>query len=210
MNKTTLLPSVALVSLFAMALTFSACQKKDSGSSAVLPPAQAVHSFGACTGCPVNPTVVVAAPSTHISGLRFQFTVLGEAADVALAQTSGQNPQSRYQGIIAVAGTLSVTSPLQVGQCLIQPGQYALSTLEGGIMTGRSFYLPAFQAVGPTSFLMSLDGGTLDPNADGVMDRIDGTLNVLQINNLAYPGPTPAPYAAGLINCNNPVPFYLN
>lgn len=61
-----------------------------------------------------------------------------------------------YNGPVAVTGTMSVSIGANLGGCLIQPGQYTLSTLQAGTWANAIVQNLRLQAYGPANMIISI------------------------------------------------------
>lgn len=136
--------------LVASASLMTACGNKNSGDSPA--PAPAGLYGGACTAsCPTAPVQVATAVSSGY-GMVFSFAMIGDQMAVNQAQYSG----GIYQGPIAFGGTLQVGAIQQIGNCLIQPGTYQITTLQGAQVTmGGTIGTIRLRMQGPTIFDMT-------------------------------------------------------
>lgn len=66
------------------------------------------------------------------------------------------SPVINYTGPVAVTGTLSIVTGQNLGGCLIQPGQYALSTLQAGTWSNAIVQNLRLQAYGPSNMIISM------------------------------------------------------
>lgn len=66
------------------------------------------------------------------------------------------SPVINYSGPVAATGTLSISYGVNAGGCLIQPGQYTLSTLQAGTWSNAIVSSLRLQAYGPSNMIISI------------------------------------------------------
>lgn len=66
------------------------------------------------------------------------------------------SPVINYAGPVAVTGTMSIAYGTNKGGCLIQPGQYTLSTLQAGTWSNAIVQNLRLQAYGPSNMIISI------------------------------------------------------
>jgi hypothetical protein len=66
------------------------------------------------------------------------------------------SPIINYSGPVAVTGTLSISTGVNAGGCLIQPGSYTLSTLQAGTWSNAIVSSLRVQAYGPSNMIISI------------------------------------------------------
>ncbi|MES2803287.1 MAG: hypothetical protein V4654_12405 [Bdellovibrionota bacterium] len=66
------------------------------------------------------------------------------------------SPVINYTGPVAVTGTLNINMGTNAGGCLIQPGQYTLSTLQAGTWSNAIVQNLRIQAYGPSNMIISI------------------------------------------------------
>lgn len=66
------------------------------------------------------------------------------------------SPVITYNGPVAVTGTMNINMGTNAGGCLIQPGQYTLSTLQAGTWSNAIVQNLRIQAYGPSNMIISI------------------------------------------------------
>ncbi len=66
------------------------------------------------------------------------------------------SPVINYIGPVAVTGILNINMGTHAGGCLIQPGQYTLSTLQAGTWSNAIVQNLRVQAYGPSNMIISI------------------------------------------------------
>jgi hypothetical protein len=61
-----------------------------------------------------------------------------------------------YSGPVAAAGTLTINVGSYFGECVLQPGQYSISTLQAGTWANAVVQNLRLQAYGPTNMIISI------------------------------------------------------
>lgn len=96
----------------------------------------------------------------------------------------GTSVQKAYNGPIAVRGTMSIPATYALGNCQLPAGTYTIVPLRAGHWGPYGVInVPMFEAINGNVHLMFsfLNGVIVDPNADGVVDRIAGSLRLRKI-----------------------------
>lgn len=189
------------LAVLATSWLLTACQKSGSDSAPVTP----VNPYGYCQGCSgFSQSMIFQAPAqgTGSFPVTFAIQMMGDANIIAQTQASGYSPGRMYTGPAFLTGTMSVAAQTFAGYCMIPAGNYQLNTLQVGQMQAGQFSIQQIEAVGPVRFVIAFSPGqVLDPDVNGVIDRVGGQLYFLQ-------GPTQ--YYGGMSSCNDSQGVFLN
>jgi hypothetical protein len=77
-----------------------------------------------------------------------------------------------YNGPVAVTGTMSISYGNNLGGCLIQPGQYTLSTLQAGTWSNAVVQNLRLQAYGPSNMIISIPQAQVSAKRYDQMGRL--------------------------------------
>ena len=187
-----------MIAIWAATASFTmvACSK-GSGDDVASTPLQ-VGAFGGCAGgCPQVPTPVANAQSSYAGVMTFAFQLFGDQQAVYAAQMSG----TRYQGLVSVGGTLTVSQYQQIGYCALLPGQYTIQTIQGGMAQGSAINNLKFSVTGPGgSFLAAFSWANYLQSSQ----RIVGELYFLQGSGVGMG------VGGQGMSCNDPYGFMMN
>lgn len=173
-----------------------ACQKSGSTNAT---PAQPVYNFNGCTGCGFANQQMFSVPGSTVSGevaLNAQF--VGDSNQMIqasnLANQMGGCAVHKYQGQVAVRGTLQIMNGFYAGSCWVPAGQYQLNTVQAGTYNQGIISVPAVEAVGSTQYgtvrmLLKMGSGATggnmvveDSGHDCNIDRIAGPVGFTQVS----------------------------
>lgn len=177
----TLKNKVLSVVMLAAASAMVACSK-GSGDNVASTPLTALS--GCVSGCPANggvPLMNVTGSTGAPDNISFSATVIGSGYSTGY----GAQQQVALGGTVSIAGSQPGGALFAGGQCIIPPGPYQLTTVQGGTLSGSSFSQIRVRAVGPVSVEMILANGYLSSG------RISADLGIASINGLPcgnYPG----------------------
>ncbi len=199
----------ALLLSLIFAFGMLACNKKNDDPAPLAPsPVNPIGTYnGVCGSCNFSQYVLINAPSQapmKSAILTFQWQVIGDANIAQQASFSGATSVAKaYYGPVMVTGTISVSSQTMAGFCVIPAGTYNIQTVQAGQMQNAIIYAPELIASGPIQFRFSIPGAVgIDSDGNGIIDRIGGPLQVLNVNGGAIPG--------GYSSCSDNVGVVLN
>lgn len=181
MGKIKLSKLFSAAALLAILGLSTACQppKDDSVAATPLP-------FGPCANCggftqaTLYNSVAEGTPLEGSFPMRMEVRMVGDVLALQTLQAAGHSPKN-YSGPIFVDGLLTFLKPVTAGYCVIPAGAYRFQTLTAGQSQNGVFSIPQIQAFGPTQLVFEIVKGLpLDPNADGVPDRVSFHLRLLQ------------------------------
>lgn len=199
------LKSKTLLAIFSIMALMTACQPKSDDSVASTP------LFQNCAGCGgFGQALLYSAgsqgPEPGANG-SIQATVALYGDVVRLQQLQAQGSTAKnYSGPLFMNGTMVVSRPVSAGYCVIPPGTYQFQTVTVGQSQAGAFSIPQLQAIGPVQLMFTVTNGVpLDPDADGVPNRISVQLNLLQ----APLGTAGVPTVGSFSNCNDSIGMVL-
>lgn len=131
-----------------------ACENKNNGTATALPVYQNCANCGIINGVEFFRSESKDYAQTMLLNLSW----VGSAS-VASPYYNNLNygsPVINYSGPVAVTGTMSISMGHNLGGCLIQPGQYTLSTLQAGTWSNAIVQNLRLQAYGPANMILSL------------------------------------------------------
>jgi hypothetical protein len=185
-----------LSGLFLTVALFAACQKNNSDNSgiATAPLVQNQLLPGNCAQCNFAQAQLIQATSqgTNSFPVTINWQLIGEQTKIQQLLAVGWNPQKTYSGAIYARGGMTIAAVqnnlsglgnvVLAGYCQIPAGQYTLNPIQPGTMSLGSFELPQFEAIqGAVRIVFTLSQAVvIDPNGDGVVDRIAGQLVPVQ------------------------------
>ncbi len=156
-----------------------ACNKKKDDPAPM--PVVPVNAWagGACSNCGFS-SVEIAQPVSQGGSASITWQILGDINIVNQIASMGWSVSKLYSGPVVLRGTLTYNVARRAGNCEIPPGTYTIDTRTAGQMQNGFVSVPELVATGPIQFSFGLvDGYIIDPNGDGLADRIGGTLRVL-------------------------------
>lgn len=152
----TLSKMMTLVVLSVAAVSMMACENKNKNNSV-----QALPVYQNCVNCGgvINGTEFFRSESKDYNQTTLLNLSFVGSTNVALPYYNNLNygsPVINYSGPVAVTGTMSVSIGANMGGCLIQPGQYTLSTLQAGTWSNAIVQNLKLQAYGPSNMILSI------------------------------------------------------
>lgn len=192
------------VLMIALALMVSCGKKDDTSSDGGAAPVQSTV-FGNGYIIPNGQEVLLSSvtSSSMVEPLTIQWNFMANQS-IVQQQSSYYGYgriQKSYNGPIAVRGTMIVSQNIFIGTCQVPAGAYNLIPLSQGSWGPFGIInIPSFAAVsGSTQLQFSFtDAVILDPNADGIVDKVAGRLTLQRMN-----------YGAQTANCMS-LPVYVN
>lgn len=167
-----------------------ACQK--SGSTNPTPAVVPTYNFNGCSGCGFANQQMFSVPGTTAFGdvaMNAQFVGDSNQMSAAsnLAAQMGGCAVHKYQGQVAVRGTLTISNGFYAGSCWVPPGQYQMNTVQAGTYTQGIISIPAVEAVASTQFgairlMLKLGSG-----ANGGNMVVEDSLHDCNIDRIAGP-----------------------
>lgn len=132
-----------------------ACDQKNKSAATVLPVFQnCVNCGGVITGSEFFRSESV--DYNQIFLINLSFVGSNTVAAPYYGNLNYGSPIINYAGPVAVTGSLSVNAGTHAGGCLIQPGQYTLSTLQAGNWSNSIVSGLRIQAYGPSNMIISI------------------------------------------------------
>lgn len=125
--------------------------------------------YGNCVNCGFNAAVFSQAVSSQIPQASMNIQLAGDANQMNMWGSHGQNPLFSYQGPISISGTLTVNSLLPFGMCQLPAGQYTMQTIQAGIYSMGTFQVPAVELTGPIRMVVAMTEGTILTNGNGMI-----------------------------------------
>lgn len=146
---TTVFMSIATVSMIA-------CENKNKNNSV-----QTLPVYQNCVNCGgvINGAEFFRSESKDYNQTTLLNLSFVGSTNVALPYYNNLNygsPVINYSGPVAVTGTMSISIGANTGGCLIQPGQYTLSTLQAGTWSNAIVQNLRLQAYGPANMIISI------------------------------------------------------
>ncbi|AZZ36602.1 hypothetical protein CIK05_07300 [Bdellovibrio sp. qaytius] len=152
----TLTKLISTLLLTAATTYIVACDKNiKSSTTQVLPVYQnCVNCGGVITGSEFFRSESTDYNQTFL--LNLNFTGSNTVAAPYYGNLNYGSPIINYSGPVAVTGTLNIAIGTNAGGCLIQPGQYTLSTLQAGTWSNSIVSSLRVQAYGPSNMIISI------------------------------------------------------
>lgn len=191
-----------------------ACNKKDNNNNQ---PVGYVGQTGygvGCGNCTFAQGVLGQAQSQGTTSfpVTINWQIIGDQNIINQTMAMGYSIKN-YSGPIALQGAMNLSQNVQAGYCMIPAGQYQLSSVQAGTMTGGVMQVPQLVAtVGGAQIVFNLSGAVgIDANGDGQFERIAGNLIPVQgpgynygatYPGYQYPGYNPG-VVGGMVSCND-------
>lgn len=134
------------------------------------------YGMAGCVNCGFNAAVFSQAVSSQIPQASLNIQLAGDANQMNMWGSNGQNPLFSYQGPISITGTLTVNSLLPFGMCQLPAGQYTMQTIQAGIYSMGTFQIPAVELVGPIRMVVAIAEGTVLTNGNGMITSFGAVL----------------------------------
>ncbi len=193
-----------------------ACNKKDNNSNPAPVGGAGGYGTNGCMNCNFAQGILAQAQSQGSSSfpVTINWQIIGDQNMVNMVAMQGYSIKN-YTGPIALQGAMNISQTIQAGYCLIPAGQYQVSSVQAGSMTGGVMQVPQLVAnVGGAQIIFALSGAVgIDANGDGQFDRIAGNFVPVQgpgynYGGGMYPGGYQYPgynngMVGGMVSCND-------
>lgn len=151
LSKLITLSTLAIATAFVIA-----CENKNTNNTAAALPVY--HNCVNCGGV-INGSEFFRSESKDYNQttlLNLSFVGSTNVATPYYGNLNYGSPVINYAGPVAVTGTMSISIGANLGGCLIQPGQYTLSTLQAGTWANAIVQNLRLQAYGPSNMIISI------------------------------------------------------
>jgi hypothetical protein len=205
--------NLAVAALVGVTTSMVACNKGGGGDEGRIAgtPSPANHGIANCQGCQSlqNGTTLLSVPAKGGTSfpVTFQLNIIADNQIMQQIAQAGWSVQKTYSGPIYMSGTMTVAANTYAGYCQIPAGTYQLGTLQVGQMQMGTFMVSQVEAVGPTRLVFSIGPAVVvDPDGNGVVDRIGGQIYFMQGPAMTYGASGPS----NIGNCADYYGVYLN
>lgn len=149
LSKMITLTAITIATAFVIA-----CENKNKNNQTTFPVYQNCVNCGVINGSEFFRSESQYANQSIVMNMNF----VGSAS-VAAPYYNNLNygsPVINYSGPVAVTGSMSIALGYNLGGCLVQPGQYTLSTVQAGTWSNAIVQNLRLQAYGPSNMMISI------------------------------------------------------
>jgi hypothetical protein len=121
--------------------------------------------------------------------LQIFWQISGEAYRVQQLQWSATSIAKSYQGQVVARGTMTIPFNYNSMGCMIPAGQYQVASTGPGMWNFGVYQFQSLTATnGAVTINMSMNGIVIDPNGDGQVDHLSGSLRIMNVYGGGYGG----------------------